>query len=409
MLSKLVYNLSLRTYYNAAYVFSFFNKKAAYWIQGRKIPIEQISQKSIWFHCASLGEFEQARPLIEYLKKEYPQFKIVLTFYSPSGYEIRKNYIHADYIYYLPLDTKKNAIHFIHKINPQMVFFVKYEFWYHFINQLSINNIPIFLVSGIFRKKQNFFQWHGSFFREILKNFTHLFVQDQASLELLKSIEIVNCSQANDSRFDRVFDIYKESKSFENIEKFVGNKACIILGSSWLEDEKIFNAILPKIKNYKLIIAPHNINKKRIQEVKELFTDNILYSQLTQKSTEHQVLIIDNIGMLSSIYKYGTIAYIGGGFGVSIHNILEAVVYSIPAIFGPAHTKMKEASDLIKNGGGFEINNLKELETILEKLKDKDFLLKSSKIAGNYVQSNTGGTEKILSFLKKEKMFEKMK
>ncbi len=408
-LSKLFYNFVLQAYYILASLISPFNKKAAQWVSGRKISITKIQEESIWFHCASLGEFEQARPLLEKIKKDYPSYKIVLTFYSPSGYEVRKNYKKADYIYYLPLDTKKNALDFITKINPKLVFFVKYEFWFHFINELKNKKIPTFLVSGIFRENQSFFKWYGVFFRSILKNFTHLFVQDNNSLALLQSINIKNTTKASDSRFDRVYDIYKEAKEYPEIEHFIDNKKCIVLGSSWLEDEKLFAALQNKYKGIKFIIAPHNINKTRFKELANLFTNHVFYSKIDSSSKEKQVLIIDNMGMLSSIYRYGNIAYIGGGFGASIHNILEAVVYSIPVIFGPAHKKMKEATDLIILQGAFEIHNIKELEVVLDKLNKKEFLKKSSTIAGNYVLNNLGGTEKVLSFLKKEKFLEIIK
>lgn len=382
------------------FAFSQFNTKAKYWVKGRKETILKLEKKSIWFHCASLGEFEQARPLIEKFKKEYSKFEIVLTFFSPSGYEIRKNYEFADYVYYLPLDTKNNAQQFITKINPALVIFIKYEFWYHFINELNNKKIPIFLVSGIFREKQIFFKFYGSLFRDILKNFTHLFVQDDKSLKLLKTIDILNVTQANDSRFDRVYYIYKQAKTFSKIEEFIDNKACIVLGSSWLIDEKLFSKIIYKFKNYKFIIAPHNLGKRRVKEIQELFPNNILYSKIDTCLQGKQVLIIDNMGMLSSIYKYGTIAYIGGGFGVSIHNILEAAVYSIPVVFGPKYSKMNEAFDLIANNGGFCVNNENELEALLSKFQNDDFLQECSKRAGDYVLQNIGGTDEVLNFLK---------
>ncbi|MGB1018490.1 MAG: 3-deoxy-D-manno-octulosonic acid transferase [Chitinophagales bacterium] len=407
-IQKAIYNISIRAYYIALWIVSFFNKKAKLWIDGRKIKIEKVENaESIWFHCASLGEFEQARPLLEKLKKDYPHFKIVLTFFSPSGYEIRKNYSEADFVYYLPLDTKKKAEEFIRKINPKMVFFIKYEFWFNFLEQLHIKKINTYLVSGIFRSKQSFFKPYGKLFRKMLGYFSHLFVQNENSLQLLKSIDLKNISQANDTRFDRVVAIRNKAKTFPEIEQFVDNKPCIVLGSSWLVDDKLFKNSLETLNNYKLIIAPHDINNERIKEVQSLFPNSILYSDI-KKYRQEKVLIINNMGMLSSIYQYGQIAYIGGGFGVSIHNILEAAVYGIPVLFGPAHHKMKEAADLIANKGGFEVNNLGELKTILTILKNKEKLQKSSNSAFKYVQENTGGTEKILSFLKKEKIIQKI-
>ncbi|MFT4646431.1 MAG: 3-deoxy-D-manno-octulosonic-acid transferase [Planctomycetota bacterium] len=405
--SKSLYNLSLQLYYLIALLISPFNKKASLWVEGRNIPIPKIEGESIWFHCASLGEFEQARPLLEQIKIDYPRYKIVLSFYSPSGYEIRKNYKQADYVFYLPLDSKKNAQDFINKINPKAVFFIKYEFWFHYLNELNNENIPSFLVSGIFREHQIFFKWHGILFKTMLKNFKHIFVQDDNSLQLLKSIKINHSSIAEDSRFDRVIDIKNDAKDLPKIQNFVQNKKCIILGSSWLVDDKMFAQLLEELNEYKIIIAPHDINKFRIKEVSELFKESVLYSEVKEKDDSKQVLIIDNMGMLSSIYRYATIAYIGGGFGVSIHNILEAAVYSIPVIFGPAHTKMKEASDLITNGGAFCVNNLSELRTILKKLDNNFHLQKSAETAGLYVHNNTGGTKKVLSFLINEKILKK--
>lgn len=402
-LSKTIYNLGIRLYYLVALVLSLFNKKAKLWINGRRQEIIEIEGRSVWFHCASLGEFEQARPLLEYIKTNYPEYKIVLSFYSPSGFEVRKNYEIADLICYLPIDTAKNAKDFIEKIKPEMVFFIKYEFWYHFLNELDKKQIPTYLVSGIFRENQIFFKSYGLFFKEMLGKFNHLFVQDEASLKLLQSIGISKVSQANDTRFDRVLAIKNQAKDFELIAKFVSEKKCIVLGSSWLEDEKLF-AQLKNISDYKLIIAPHNVTPKRISEIQELFSDNVLFSELNKENFSKKYLIINNIGMLSSIYKYGQMAYIGGGFGVSIHNILEAAVYGIPVLFGPAHHKMKEASDLIICGGGFEVNDLKSLENTLEKLKNEAFLTKSSKGSDEYVQENSGGTEKVIQFLKKGKI-----
>lgn len=401
IISKTLYNLGIILYYRIAYVLGFFNKKAKLWYNGRQQEIQAISEKSIWFHCASLGEFEQARPLLEKIKTDFPKYKIVLTFYSPSGFEIRKNYSEADFVYYLPLDTKKNAQQFIEKINPELVFFVKYEFWYHFLSQLKAKQIPTYLVSGIFRENQIFFKPYGIFFKEMLLAFDYLFVQDLDSVNLLKNIGIKNASQTNDTRFDRVLDIKNQAKNFDNIEQFVNGEKCIVLGSSWLEDEKLF-AQLTNIEDFKLIIAPHDINEKRLTEVQNTFKDHVLYSKLNTKNQNAKYLIIDNIGMLSSIYKYGQLAYIGGGFGVSIHNILEAAVYGIPVLFGPAHHKMKEAQDLMNCSGGFEINSLETLQNTIESLKNIDFLSKCSENAGNYVCKNTGGTDKIIDFLKKE-------
>lgn len=404
LLSKIIYNFGIRLYYIVALVLQFFNQKARFWVQGRKAEIKTIAEKSVWFHCASLGEFEQAKPLILAIKKEFPAHKIVLTFYSPSGYEIRKNYSEADFVYYLPIDTAQNAKNFIAKIKPEMVFFIKYEFWFHYLKELKKQKINTYLVSGIFRANQIFFKSYASFFKEMLTCFTHFFVQDDTSVALLKTLEINNTSQANDTRFDTVIQTKNASRDFENIANFVLEKKCIVLGSSWLEDEKLFSEASFQ-KEYKYIIAPHNITAKRILEVQKLFPNNVLYSELKAQNSQKQVLIIDNIGMLSSIYKYGQIAYIGGGFGVSIHNILEAAVFTMPVLFGPAHTKMKEAADLIKLKAAFEINKLSDLEQCIKMLKDEQKLVKHSQRAGEYVSTNSGGTEKIIHFIKKSRKF----
>ena len=303
---------------------------------------------------------------------------------------------------YLPLDTAKNAKKFIEKINPKLVFFIKYEFWFHYLNTLKQKEIPTYLVSGIFRKNQLFFKSYGVFLKNMLQTFHHLFVQDIASANLLKSIGITQYSITNDTRFDQVLAIKNQAKKYDTISKFIGNKPCLILGSSWIKDELFFSKIITQLTNYQIIIAPHQIDKTRINAIQALFKSNVLYSELDEQNFATHCLIIDNIGMLSSLYFYATIVYIGGGFGVSIHNILEATIYEKPVLFGPAHQKMKEAKDLLQLGGAFEIKNEVEILETIHHLENTENYNHSSKICAEYMHNNLGATEKIIQFLKKE-------
>ncbi len=364
----------------------------------------------IWFHCASLGEFEQGRPLMEKLKLQQPNVKILLTFFSPSGYEIRKNYTGADYIFYLPMDTASNAKKFIEIVKPQKVFFVKYEFWFNYLSELKNRNIPTYLVSGIFREDHHFFKSTGAWFRKQLSAFTHFFLQDDKSIELLNSIGYTNSTLCGDTRFDRVFEVSKNVKQIDLVKQFVGNNKVLILGSSWREDEKIVQSL--KLESLKLIIAPHEIDEKHLSSIEAefipLLSEGLLrregagvclrYSLANENNIkEAQVLIIDNIGMLSSLYQYGTIAFIGGGFGKGIHNILEAATFGLPVIFGPNFHKFAEAKELIKLGGAFSVMDVSEYEKTMDLLSDEQVLKTASQISRMYVQGRIGATEKILS------------
>jgi len=364
----------------------------------------------IWFHCASLGEFEQGRPLMEKLKLQQPNVKILLTFFSPSGYEIRKNYTGADYIFYLPMDTASNAKKFIEIVKPQKVFFVKYEFWFNYLSELKNRNIPTYLVSGIFREDHHFFKSTGAWFRKQLSAFTHFFLQDDKSIELLNSIGYPNSTLCGDTRFDRVFEVSKNVKQIDLVKQFVGNNKVLILGSSWREDEKIVQSL--KLESLKLIIAPHEIDEKHLSSIEAefipLLSEGLLrregagvclrYSLANENNIkEAQVLIIDNIGMLSSLYQYGTIAFIGGGFGKGIHNILEAATFGLPVIFGPNFHKFAEAKELIKLGGAFSVMDVSEYEKTMDLLSDEQVLKTASQISRMYVQGRIGATEKILS------------
>ncbi|MGB1247465.1 MAG: 3-deoxy-D-manno-octulosonic acid transferase [Chitinophagales bacterium] len=394
--SKVIYNLGIRLYYAFIWIASFFNEKAKHFINGRKKKIEQTTGKVAWFHCASLGEFEQAVPLINLLKKKDSNYKIVLTFFSPSGYEVKKNTALADVVYYLPIDTKKNAKEWIKKINPNLVFFVKYEFWWHYLNELNKQEIPAYLVSSIFRKEQIFFKFYGHLFRKMLEKFSHIFVQDDKSAQLLSSISIKNTTIAFDTRFDQVKSNAINANKFPAIENFINEKPCIVVGSSWLKDEILFKELLSKLSHYKIIIAPHDINTQRLKELKTNFSKAIFYSEI-EKHTNEQVLIIDNYGMLTSLYQYADIAYIGGAFGVSVHNVLEAAVYGVPLIFGANYHKSKEAIDLIKLKAAHTVKDSNSLFDSIQHFNDKRHRESAIKTTQSYIDTRLGGTTTIFS------------
>jgi 3-deoxy-D-manno-octulosonic-acid transferase len=353
----------------------------------------------IWFHAASLGEFEQGRPVMEAFRKKYPSYKILLTFFSPSGYEIRKNYEGADYIFYLPIDTPGNAKRFITLVNPKIVVFIKYEFWFNYIRILHQKQVPLFIISAIFRKEQYFFKWYGSWFRKMLSKFTFFFVQNDESLELLKSIGIEKVMKSGDTRFDRVKEIASNKKSFPLIEKFAAGYKVLLAGSSWPPDEAIIQK-LPEDKARKIIIAPHEIHEEHIAAIENRLgkEKTLRYSKADETSIlTAEILIVDGMGFLSSLYQYCDVAYIGGGFGKAIHNILEAVTFGKPVIFGPAYHKFKEAVDLIELGGAFTVKNEQEFITIFGKLNsDREFYDRASAICKAYVKENCGATESIL-------------
>ena len=360
----------------------------------------------VWFHSASLGEFEQGRPIIEAFREENPEIKIIITFFSPSGYEVQKHYKYADYVYYLPFDTQKNSRKFISIVKPLFAVFVKYEFWANYLYYLKNSNIPAYSVSSIFRKNQIFFKCYGAFFRNILKYITHFFVQDENSKKLLKSININNVSIAGDTRFDRVLQIVCKSKTVAIAEKFVANHKCIVAGSTWQPDEEIIAACINRNPAVKLIVAPHEIKPENICRIGKMFPEKIaVFSEVDENTdlTDCRVLIIDNMGMLSSLYRYGQIAYVGGGFGVGIHNTLEAAAYGMPIIFGPNYSRFAEALDLIELGAAFTVNSVEELSTIINMLLTNDSLFESTATtAKKYVLEKTGATEIVLKSLMKK-------
>ena len=402
-------------YRTAIRIASLWNNKAKLWLNGRKNIFDRLraelqsqDSKIIWFHCSSLGEFEQGRPVIEKLKSQNPGFKFLLTFFSPSGYEIRKDYKGVDWVFYLPLDSKKNAKTFFDIVNLALAVFVKYDYWHYYLNECKKRKIPLLLISGIFRKEQPFFKWYGNLHRSMLNCFTHFFVQDKESLQLLQSININNATVAGDTRFDRVSEIAENFTPIKAIEKFCSGLPVLVAGSTWSEDEKLIKDATANFPDLKIIIAPHEIHKEHINQLKSFFPDAVLYSQLRVQSPEAIIsdhLIIDNIGMLSKLYHYSTIAYVGGGFNKGIHNTIEAAVYGNPVLFGPNYKKFKEAIGLIENGGGICITSSNELSTILQKfLSDKTALELSSNNSFDFVKQNKGATEKILHYIEANRL-----
>ncbi|MEE0882188.1 MAG: glycosyltransferase N-terminal domain-containing protein [Bacteroidales bacterium] len=355
--------------------------------------------KVAWFHCASLGEFEQGRPLIEEVKKQFPEYKILLSFYSPSGYESKKDYALADYVVYLPNDTKSNAKKFVKKVNPDLIFFIKYEFWYNYISALKGRRL--FQVSLILRQNQYFFSWYGKWFAKQLKNFEHFFVQNQQTANLLNKIGYKNVTISGDTRFDRVMTIANNAKSFTEIEKFCeGNQKIILAGSSWLADEKIIQQAVKNL-DIKLIIAPHVVGENHINEIQQLFPEAILYSELANNDKKSNILIINCIGILSNLYQYCDIAYIGGGFGVGIHNTLEAATFGKPICFGTNYHKFQEAIDLINLKAAYSISNQEELKQVLETLLNNEKIYnQSAEASKDYVKTKIGACKKIIEHLK---------
>jgi 3-deoxy-D-manno-octulosonic-acid transferase len=405
-----LYNFSLNTYNLLVKIAAWFgNTKARLWINGRKNIFDKISaslkssEKRVWVHASSLGEFEQGRPVIETLRELRPDYKIVLTFFSPSGYEIRKDYKGADYIFYLPLDTKENATRFLDLVQPEKAIFIKYEFWSNYLTTLKQKGIPLYLVSANFRKEQHFFRWYGDWFRKLLLNFEHIFVQNELSRELLKDIGIRNITVAGDTRFDRVYSIATTSRELPEVKNFVGDSFCIIAGSTWEPDEELLIKYLNETSHpVKMIIAPHEIKEPAIQSIMQKVSRKaVRYSQLS-KAHEADILIIDNIGMLSSLYRYGKIAYIGGGFGKGIHNILEAATFGLPVLFGPNYLKFQEAVNLTKAGGAFPIADYQSLKSAFEELiESKDKIHSCSQTSRQFVENNLGATNIILGTLLK--------
>ena len=386
---------------------SLFNKKVKKMWAGERQAVKVLKEKVdpearyIWFHAASLGEFEQGRPLIEHLRETHPEYKILLTFFSPSGYEVRKNYEGADIICYLPLDTIRNARRFLRAVKPVMAFFIKYEFWYNYLHILQHRGVPTYSVSSIFRPDQIFFQWYGRQYGRVLKCFTHFFVQNMESKALLAKLGITDVDVVGDTRFDRVLQIKEASKQLPIVEQFTAHaQKVFVAGSSWLPDEEIFIKYFDIHKDWKLIIAPHVISDEHLSQIFELLKGRrvVRYTEATEENVKDaEVLIIDCFGLLSSIYHYGTVSYVGGGFGVGIHNVLEAAVWDIPVVFGPNNKHFQEAQGLMLVQGGFEIKDYQNFRDLMMRFEtDAFFLQNAGENAGAFVKSRAGATAKVM-------------
>ena len=408
---RYIYTLGIICYTVGVYIASLWNEKARQLRDGWKNTFKRVASspvgngKTAWFHASSLGEFEQGRPIITAFRKEHPDYKICLTFFSPSGYEVRKDYAEADFVCYLPPDTRENARRFINMLHPTVVFFVKYDYWFNYLEQLRMREIPTYIFSTIFRPRQYFFQWYGGWFRKHLKGcFTHIFVQNEESLRLLKAHGIEHCSIAGDTRFDRVHTIAEEGRKNEVVEAFLRRhegKKVVLAGSSWEPDEE-------NLRRYRdhygeglvYIVAPHMIGESHLAHIESLFGKEncVRYSQAAGCEGSPSVLIIDNIGLLSTLYRYADVAYIGGGFGQGIHNTLEAITFGKPVVFGPNYGKFQEARDILRLGGGFTYSNYEELPPIVDRLlNDPEAYAKASAVCLRYMEENLGSTGKILS------------
>lgn len=419
----MIYNIVIYFVLWGIAIASLFNEKVRKMWRGEREAFKILKQKVdpnakyIWFHAASLGEFEQGRPLMERIRKDNPQYKILLTFYSPSGYEVRKNYEGADIICYMPVDTRLNAIRFLRLVRPVMAFFIKYEFWSNFLHILKHRNIPTYSVSSIFREEQVFFKWYGRSYAGVLKCFTRFFVQNEESKRLLEGIGITAVDVVGDPRFDRVLQIKEAAKQLPICEAFRTGVASsqsadvphhdfkvFVAGSSWPPDENIFIPFFNEHKDWRLLIAPHVIAEEHLKLILSLIKGKkvVRYTQTTpEEAAEADVLIIDCFGLLSSMYNYGDVAYIGGGFGVGIHNTLEAAVWNMPVIFGPNNKKFQEAQGLLKSGGGFEINTYEDFSGLMNSLmNDETFLKQAGDKAGAFVAHLAGATDKVLASVK---------
>ena len=413
-----MYNLFIYLYLLGVAIASLFNEKVRKMWRGERdafrVLREQVEPgaRYVWFHAASLGEFEQGRPLMEELRRQHPELKILLTFFSPSGYEVRKNYAGADIICYLPIDTITNARRFLRLVRPEMAFFIKYEFWYNYLHILKHRQVPVYSVSSIFREKQIFFRWYGRQYGRVLNCFTHFFVQNEKSRELLATIGLTNTTVTGDTRFDRVLQIKEQAKVLPVVEQFVQGSKVFIAGSSWQPDEEIFVRYFnERHPEWKLIIAPHVIGEDHLQQIEQLLEGRkvIRYTEVSkaaeapsgagvEKVASASALIIDCFGLLSSIYHYADVTYVGGGFGVGIHNVLEAAVWGVPVIFGPNNERFQEAQELKAAGGGFDISSREDFDRIMDRfVADAALLTDAGRQAGNYVASKAGATRLILN------------
>lgn len=399
-----MYTIAIYLYALAVRLASLTNRKARLMIKGHRKTWRTLRdhakerQHYVWFHAASLGEFEQGRPLMERLRREHPEKRILLTFFSPSGYEVRKDYAGADLVCYLPFDTPLNARRFVRLVQPEKAFFIKYEFWHHYIDELHRAGVPVYSVSSIFRNDQIFFRPYGRGYARVLHHFNHFFVQNEASRRLLNSLGVTQVSVTGDARFDRVIDIRNQAKSLPLAAALTGDSRTIVAGSTWPPDEEILIPYFNRHPELKLIIAPHEVNEERLRSIEQrLKRPALRYSQATpESSAQADCLIIDGYGLLSSLYRYATLAYVGGGFGVGIHNVPEAAVYGVPVFFGPNNQRFREARDLINEGGSFEVTSADDFQAQADRLlADERALAKSGQAAGDYIRRNSGATEAI--------------
>ena len=393
----LIYTLGVRV---AAWL---GNAKAKQWVEGRKLrskvpeSVNDPNEQWVWFHAASLGEFEQGRPVIEAIKQRYPQYKILLTFFSPSGYEVRKDYPMADEVAYLPTDTPRHASQWVRRHHFVAAFFIKYEFWFNYMRALKNADIPLFYISLILKPDSFFFRPYGRWFRQQLHEVTHFFVQDETTADLLAQNGFDNVTLCGDTRFDRVAAIAEQAKPFPDIERFIAGRQCIIAGSTWPPDEKLLQGFVSQLPDdYCLILAPHDISASHVAQIKAMFSEVQCYTEM-DPSVSAKILVVDTIGILSQLYQYARFVYIGGGFGVNIHNIQEPVTFGCPVVFGPKYKSFKEAVDLVALQGAFSVSNATELESIFNRLiTDEPFYAKASQTCSDYLKSQVGATEIIM-------------
>lgn len=405
----LFYNFGVRLYAFVVNIAALFNPKAKKWVVGRRkwknsLP-DTKNKKVIWFHCASLGEFEQGRPVLEDLRNQYPEKFILLTFFSPSGYEVRKNYQHADHICYLPIDTPTNAKKFINHFQPSQTFFVKYEIWINYLNEAKKSGSKLYLISALFRPNHRFFKWYGGKFRKALALFDLIFVQNQLSFDLLSEIKLNNIALAGDTRYDRVSENAQKVKPNLIFEKWLGSEKAFVIGSSWPDDENLIFSFLKKHPIEKVIIAPHEVNEKHIEDIcKKAPLPHQLYSSIEKGEAilqETQLIIIDCIGILADTYQYGKYAYVGGGFGTGLHNILEPACFGLPVMFGPIHTKFPEAQLFIDEGIGFEVSDLNNIENQVKEIQGN--LTELNQKTLNFINENKGAKAIILERIQFDK------
>lgn len=407
-----VYNLLTALAFPVLKLIALFSPKMKLFTEGRHGVFATITQKiaphdkTIWFHAASLGEYEQGLPVMEEVRKKFPGHKIVLTFFSPSGYEVRKNTAAAEVVVYLPLDTTANARKFVSLVHPEMVFFIKYEFWPNYLNELKRKNIKTYLISGLFRPNQAFFKWYGGFYRKAFKAFDHFFVQYESSKKLLETIGFTNVTVSGDTRYDRVSTILERDNKLPFIEQFIDGKTTLVFGSSWPKDESLFIDFINNEAGAKFIIAPHTIGESHIDDIRNGITrKTVLFTEMDGKDlSEYDVFIVNTIGILRKIYSYADAAYVGGGFGTAgLHNILEPAAFGVPVVIGPNHQKFPEAVALAKVGGCLVVNNKAEMESTLGKLvHDEAFRKNAGAIAGSFVSNNRGAIAKIMNYISHE-------